>query len=355
MEPKISIIIPTYNAEKYLEKTINSVIKQTIDFEDLELIIVDDNSSDNTQKIIENYSKKYNNIVPIYKNENSGSPGIPRNIGMKKASAKYIMFLDSDDAYEVNVCETVYETIKSKDLDFVWFKHLIDDNKIFGNNTLLDNLETKKGIFKYTPKKMRHDEEFLNIMMSGIYVWDKIFKKEFLIKNNIEFEDCLSEDVYFMSLVFTKSVKWVLLNNYIGYNYLIREDSTSRSQSKKNIEMNLKGINLTYEYLKKEDDSLINSPLHVLSGIVKMNLNCKMKLSEQKEILQKYNDLFKAYKLNVRSPDISLGTNIGFNILIKVFSSNYIIAIVLSRIYIGIEDKLSKIKTNNIVRKIFFK
>jgi hypothetical protein len=49
---------------------------------------------------------------------------------MKKASAKYIMFLDNDDAYEVNVCETVYETIKSEDLDFVWFKHLIDDNKI---------------------------------------------------------------------------------------------------------------------------------------------------------------------------------------------------------------------------------
>jgi len=137
MEPKISIIIPTYNAEKYLEKTINSVIKQTIGFENLELIIVDDNSNDNTQKIIENYSKKYNNIVPIYKNENSGSPGIPRNIGMKKASAKYIMFLDNDDTYEVNVCETVYETIKSEDLDFVWFRHQMVYNDDYNKNKII--------------------------------------------------------------------------------------------------------------------------------------------------------------------------------------------------------------------------
>ncbi|MDR3291352.1 MAG: glycosyltransferase [Methanobrevibacter sp.] len=329
MEPKISIIIPTYNVEKYLEKTINSVIKQTIGFENLELIIVDDNSSDNTQKIIETYSKKYDNIVPIYRNENSGGPGIPRNIGMKKVTSEFIMFLDGDDTYKSDVCETVYETIKSKDLDFVWFRVQSDDNIVFGNHIVLDNLETKKGIFKYTPKKIRHDEEFLNIMMSGECVWDKIFKKEFLIKNNIEFEDCLSEDIYFMSLVFTKSVKWVLLNNYIGYNYLIRENSIIHSSSKKNVEMTLKAINLTYEYLKKENDSLINYGLHNLTGIVRYNLNCKMKLSEQKEILQKYNDLFKAYKLNIRSPNLSLGTNIGFNILIKVFSSNYIIAIVL--------------------------
>jgi glycosyltransferase involved in cell wall biosynthesis len=338
MEPKISIIIPTYNAEKYLEKTINSVIKQTIGFENLELIIVDDNSNDNTQKIIKNYSKKYSNIIPIYKNENSGSPGIPRNIGMKKSTAEYIMFLDSDDIYEVNVCETVYKTIKSGNLDFVWFRHqtvYTDDynnNKIIKGNSFLDNLQTNDGIFTYTPQKRSHVKQFL---MNG-YLWDKIFKKEFLVKNNIEFIKYLAEDVYFMVLIFTKSVHWILLNNYIGYNHIMGDTNISSSSLSKNIESTLKGMNLTYEYLKKEDYDLINVILVLLPFIIKLNLNCKMKPSKQKEILKKYNELFKAYKLSLKNPILPIRTNIALNILTKLFSSNYIIAIVLSRIYIYI-------------------
>jgi glycosyltransferase involved in cell wall biosynthesis len=320
----------------------------------------DDNSNDNTQKIIKNYSKKYSNIVPIYKNENSGSPGIPRNIGMKKSTAEYIMFLDNDDTYEVDVCETVYETINSENLDFVWFRNQTvyndehNNNKIIKGNRFLDNLKTNDGIFKYTPQ-MRHDKQFLEIMIHGCLVWDKIFKKEFLVKNNIEFTKYLAEDIYFMALVFTKSVHWILLNNYIGYNHIMRSNNITCSPSKKNIEFTLKGLSLTYEYLKKENYSLINFPLFPLHVVIKWNLNCKMKPSEQKKILQKYNKLFKAHKLRLKNPQQYLGINIAWNILIKLFSSNYIIAIVLSRIYIGIEKWLSKIRTNNIVRKIFLK
>jgi glycosyltransferase involved in cell wall biosynthesis len=356
------IIIPVYNAEKYLERAVTSVLKQSIGFENLELIIVDDNSSDDTRKIIETYSKKYDNIVPIYRNENSGGAGIPRNIGMKKVTSEFIMFLDGDDTYKSDVCETVYGAIKSEDIDFIWYKYQTvynDDyieDKIFKDNPFLDNLKTNDGIFRYTPKKLnKNNKKFLEIMQNGAYVWDKIFKKEFLVKNNIEFGEYAIEDSYFMASVFIKSVHWNLLNNYIGYNYIIRRDNFTMTSSKKNIESLLKGTNFLYDYLKKESPDLINLALCNLPWIVKLNLNCKMKPYEQKEILQKYKKLFKGYKLNTRNSTMSLRLNIAYNILTKLVSSNYIIAIVLSRIYIGIEDKLSKIRTNNIVRKIFFK
>ena len=77
---KISIITPIFNSEKYISRTIDSIINQTIGFQNLELILVDDKSTDNTKYVIENYAQKYDNIMPIYLTENSGTPGHGRNI-----------------------------------------------------------------------------------------------------------------------------------------------------------------------------------------------------------------------------------------------------------------------------------
>jgi len=80
MKYKVSVIIPVYNAEKYLKTAIDSVINQTIGFENIELIIVNDNSNDNSEQIIKEYSNKYDNIIDIHLDKNSGLPGKPRNI-----------------------------------------------------------------------------------------------------------------------------------------------------------------------------------------------------------------------------------------------------------------------------------
>ena len=97
---KISMIIPVYNAEKYLKRTINSIINQSIGFENIELILVDDNSQDNSKSIIEEYVAKYDNVIGIYSNENHGFPGFGRNKGIEIASAQYIMFSDNDDEHD---------------------------------------------------------------------------------------------------------------------------------------------------------------------------------------------------------------------------------------------------------------
>ena len=83
MKYKISVIMPIYNAEKHLNNTIQSIIDQTIGFENIELILVDDASKDNSKMIIESYAEKYENIIPYYSEKNHGYPGFGRNIGLK--------------------------------------------------------------------------------------------------------------------------------------------------------------------------------------------------------------------------------------------------------------------------------
>jgi len=88
----ISVILPVYNVEDYLDRCLNSLLGQTIGFENLEILFIDDCSKDNSYEIIKEYSKQYDNIKVYQTENNSGSAGRPRNIGLKNASADYIMF-----------------------------------------------------------------------------------------------------------------------------------------------------------------------------------------------------------------------------------------------------------------------
>lgn len=98
MTYKISVIVPIFNAENDLKNAINSVINQTIGFENIELILVDDCSTDNSKNIINYYLTKYPNIKAIFL-KNTGNPSKPRNIGIDKSTGEYLMFLDSDDFF----------------------------------------------------------------------------------------------------------------------------------------------------------------------------------------------------------------------------------------------------------------
>lgn len=98
--PLVSIITPTYNSEKYIKETANSIISQTIT--DWEWLVVDDCSSDTTRLILNNFAKIDERIKPIFLNENSGGPAKPRNIGLDEAKGKYVCFLDSDDVWLKN-------------------------------------------------------------------------------------------------------------------------------------------------------------------------------------------------------------------------------------------------------------
>ena len=119
MEYKISIIIPAYNAEKYIRESLDSIIRQTIGFEHLEVILVDDCSTDRSGEIMDEYADRYRNIKVIHLQKNSGTAGKPRNCGLEHATAEYLMFLDADDYYSDDACEVLYKEIEKNNVDIV--------------------------------------------------------------------------------------------------------------------------------------------------------------------------------------------------------------------------------------------
>lgn len=138
--PEISIIIPVYNAEKYLNMTLNSVLRQT--FVDFEVICINDGSTDASWKILQEFSKK-DNRIKIYTQENSGG-SIARNNGLEKARGKYIAFLDNDDIYHPQYLEILYKNIKDTDADVSCCSYIRfegDNDYIFENKLEKDNTQ----------------------------------------------------------------------------------------------------------------------------------------------------------------------------------------------------------------------
>jgi len=126
---KVSVIMPVYNAEDTLNKTIGTIIDQSIGFENIELLIVDDKSSDNSRNIIYNFSKEYNNIIPVFLGENTGSPAEPRNLGIQLAKGKYSIFIDSDDWFDLDGIEALYNILEETNDNYAVGKTIQVDNK----------------------------------------------------------------------------------------------------------------------------------------------------------------------------------------------------------------------------------
>ena len=120
MIPKVSIIVPIYNVEKFLPCCIESLLNQTL--KDIEIILVDDVSPDNCPRICDEYASKDPRIKVVHKEENQGL-GMGRNSGLVIASGEYVTFCDSDDFVELNTYKTVYNTCIQKDLDICCFQH----------------------------------------------------------------------------------------------------------------------------------------------------------------------------------------------------------------------------------------
>ena len=222
MSFKISVIMPIYNAEKNLKKSINSIIQQTIGFENIELILVDDKSTDNSRSIIEHFSTKFQNITPIFLENNSGGASIPRNYGMKKSTSEYIMFIDSDDEYSEDLCEKFYKCISSHDVDLVSC-----------NYNTIDHIHTSKIEF-VIPFENKQESSYAIIAtgdnllaFDNVYVWNKIFKKSIIYENNIQFKESISEDFIFCMEYLLKSEKRAYLKDYYGYMKYLQEESLS--------------------------------------------------------------------------------------------------------------------------------
>ena len=245
MSYKISVIIPVYNAEKHLDNSIKSIIKQSIGFENIELILVDDASKDNSKKIIESYSEKYSNIIPYFSEKNHGYPGFGRNIGLNTATSDYIMFMDNDDEYDVNMCKTLYETIINENADIVVCGRMM----VGQANNIEEKISYVNGV-EENDKIILKNEELL--YFNSHIILNKIFKNEIITSNNLKFnEHSRLDDDMFTWDYYLNSEKMVYLNKYYGYRWNIRTDSLSHTNGEEYIPEIIECIIYEYNQLKK--------------------------------------------------------------------------------------------------------
>lgn len=270
----LSLILPIYNVEKYLKKCLDSIIRQK-DFSKIEVLLIDDGSTDNCPKICDNYENKYDNIKAFHKK--NGGLSDARNYGLLKAKSDYVFFVDSDDELTPNSISYLIKYINENDIDVVLFNaECINEN---------DGLIEMK--YKYShdclKEKIYNGIEVINQELDLCHdlktqVWLGIYKREFLINEGLLFEKGLiHEDEMWSPKVLLKACTILYLNKVI-YKYRIRNNSIMRD-SEKNYRKHL--INQIYIFeslfvyydnkiedkklLKKLNDFTAGRYLHCLS------------------------------------------------------------------------------------------
>jgi glycosyltransferase involved in cell wall biosynthesis len=213
----LSIIIPAYNAELYIERALNSVLHQ-VGLNDVEILCIDDGSTDDTVSVIETLQTSNNNIT-LLKQENSG-PAAARNLGVKLARGNYVVFLDADDYVVGNAYREVLNKITENQADIVFYGYAIvqPDGKVMRTATL--------------PEKTFHNGlacfRFLHSQFYGPSACMALYRKQFLLNNNLFFPvDTNYEDAHYFRNVSTVSSKTILLND-VFYHYV--QYGTSRSK-----------------------------------------------------------------------------------------------------------------------------
>ncbi|MBR6033721.1 MAG: glycosyltransferase [Clostridia bacterium] len=197
---KVTLTIPVYNAGKYLRDLLESILKQTMDYREIEVIMVDDLSTDNSREIMDEYANKYSNFISVKLQENHKIAGTARNKGMEIAHGKYLMFADADDFLPENAVQTMYNAIESKNADFITANYINADE---------DGTLWTKPIFdlqKYTDFKLRITDYTKSFFVLNGSACNKIFRKEFIQSHNIKFlEGVPGEDAYFTTYSFMES------------------------------------------------------------------------------------------------------------------------------------------------------
>ncbi len=206
---KISIVIPVYNASKYLNKTLDSLLE--FYNEGYEIICVDDGSTDKSVSIIEEYVEKYDNVFLI--KQNNQHAGIARNNGLKKARGKYVFFMDADDYVLDDSLNKAYELAKKYKLDCLKFTaHRYDMKKkeFADESTYQNELFDECDVMRYLQK----DENV--IFRLSVTPWSGIYRRKFLINKNIVFNDLLcANDLSFYSKVVTNAKRIMVTNDHV--------------------------------------------------------------------------------------------------------------------------------------------
>lgn len=298
--PYVSVIIPVYGVEKYIKRCLESVINQTL--KNIEIIIVNDDTKDNSMEICYEYAK-IDSRIKVYNKENEGL-GLTRNYGIERASGEYIAFIDSDDYVSLNMCEVLYDCAKKKNADVVYGGIYTDNNsgKIVAKpcvniETIWKDNEIKDLLLDFIATEPNAKKDTI----MEVSVWKALFRKSIFEENNIKFvseRQFISEDIIFDIDFFLNSKCIVAIPNCIYY-YCLNDNSltkvfrTDRFQKVKvlykEIIRKLKGYYKDEEIYLRTDRFLIARARTNARQIIK-NRNSIGKSSTNKALLEICND-----------------------------------------------------------------
>ena len=275
----ISIVVPIYNASKYLNKCLDSLVNQTK--KELEFILINDGSTDNSEDIIKSYN---DSRIKYFKRSNHGI-GNTRNFGINKASGKYIMFLDSDDYLEYDACEVLYKKINTDKLDLVVsdFYRVVNDSKI----------EEHINNFKNTSLKDNPDL----LLDVNLAPWKKIYSSNLIKNNNIKFiENLKYEDAPFVTLSLLKANKIGKVDKPL-INYIIHEKSETTVRDERIFDI-IKIVDIIRSYFKNYSWS--KEAVDTLTIKILVNYNIQQRVIKDKDTRNRFIDeTFTYFEKNI--------------------------------------------------------
>jgi glycosyltransferase involved in cell wall biosynthesis len=293
IENIVSIIMPVYNCENVLQKSIGSVLNQS--YTDIELILIDDGSTDKSGEICDSYSAKDNRVTVIHQ-ENSG-PSKARNTGLKIASGKYIMFIDSDDLYDVNIVRNLLFRIEDDgaDLGICNYTNYYENRKKAPNNKVYDIcLDSKLDIAEYLEYMIKN-----NIFKQ---LWNKIYVSQIIKENQIFMDETLDmgED-YLFNLNYVQVINKINITNQHLYFYYINDSGLTSKYRKNDFELGVKGINELKKFY--DNASYFSTPIITFRYIILAN-RCIINLHDKKNI-QTFRQNLQTIKTILNHEDIS--------------------------------------------------
>lgn len=311
---KVSIIIPVYNVEKYISRCIESVINQT--YSNIEIIIVNDGSPDNSLSICESYAKKDKRIKIITK-LNQGL-GEARNTGLENVTGKYVLFVDGDDYIETTLVEKVVYYAITYNADFVRFHNYREDIKsgklYIPHNCLSEGIYYEDDILNKIIKPIIGVlPSQTNLNFVGMSVWRNLYKASIIIDNKLKFVSeriYISEDVIFNLNYFLKSKKAYVCSEPL-YHYIVNENSLTAKfnpdRFEKEVIMYKKMIQLCSElnvcedYFVREQRTFLDRSRMCINNLLSTK---KLSIIEKKRLLlvicdnQVLEDILNSYPIN---------------------------------------------------------
>lgn len=226
----ISVIIPCYNVEQYIDRCMETVVNQTIGIEQLEIILVNDASTDHTLDKLKEWEKRYPDQILVITYEENLRQGGARNIGIQYASADYIGFVDSDDWIELDMYETLYEPIRHMQYDIVRGKYVRES---FPGEVTIDNTGREDQIFQFEQVEAFYRHDVNRVGKVGEYgsVATCIYLKSRIVENEVWFPEKLAYEDNYWGSILKLYIKNMYLVDKVVYHYFVNMKSTSTSRN----------------------------------------------------------------------------------------------------------------------------